>query len=339
MLEENTAKLNDIYYDGSTILSYNRILNFILGNRGCGKTYFFKNWCIKDFLKRGKEFVWVRRYKPEIKLMTSFFNDVYDRYPGVKFRVDGNKAYINDKVAGYFIPLSVSASFKSVPFPNVNKIIFDEFIIASRANKYIENEPAKFLDLFSTVARLRDDVRAFFIANSVSVSNPYFNYFKISPKSNKQFTSNEHCVIEYCVNQDFVDVAYSTRFGRLTKGTVYGEYAIENNFLLDNYNHVEPRSSTSIYKLTLTHLNQYYGVYFDYSKNLIYITRRKNLNGGLAIAVTVDDVEDNSVLAKSQNIREIINTIKEMFSLGRCRYETIKVKSGFYEIMRALNIK
>ena len=48
------------YYDISTLLSYNKILNFIIGQRGGGKTFGAKKWCINDFLKKENQFIWVR---------------------------------------------------------------------------------------------------------------------------------------------------------------------------------------------------------------------------------------------------------------------------------------
>lgn len=329
----------DIYYDNSDILSYNRILNFIIGFRGVGKTFQFKKTGIDNFIYKGKQFAWVRRYKNEIKLLDGFFDDIAQYYPNHKFRVDGRKCYIDGKVAGYFIPLAVASEFKSVPFPNVTMIVFDEFIITDSNLQYLENEPVKFLDLFSTIARLRNNVNAYFIANNVRVDNPYFSYFNIYPNMERRFTKNENIVIEVTSKDEFKDVARQTRFGKLISGTVYGNYAIDNKFLLDNYTFVEPLPKNSVYQLTLAHRGKYFGVYFNFDTRLIYITKRTNLNGGLAIAITKEDIDTDVILAKSQYIKDIIKTIKENFANGKCRYESIKVKSGFYEIMKELNFK
>ena len=80
------------YYDISDLLSYNKILNFVIGQRGGGKTFCAKKWCINDFIKSGgkNQFVWVRRYKTEMKklktslkmpvLIISSQNDVESDY-------------------------------------------------------------------------------------------------------------------------------------------------------------------------------------------------------------------------------------------------------------------
>ena len=62
-----------MYWDIGKPLSYNALFNFIVGARGTGKTYGFKQWAIKDFLKTGAQFVYVRRYKQEMKDIKNFF--------------------------------------------------------------------------------------------------------------------------------------------------------------------------------------------------------------------------------------------------------------------------
>ena len=55
-----------MFYSYDRIRSYNAIWNFIISNRGGGKTYGFKMMGIKNFLKNGKQFIYVRRYKTEL---------------------------------------------------------------------------------------------------------------------------------------------------------------------------------------------------------------------------------------------------------------------------------
>lgn len=113
-------------------------MNFIIGHRGVGKSYGFKKWCLDDFIKNGKQFMWVRRYKTELKKIkdgknTIFYDDIRHLYPNHKIDIKGNdnggSFIIDGKVAGYYLALSVSTSYKSVPFPNVDKLVFDEFLI------------------------------------------------------------------------------------------------------------------------------------------------------------------------------------------------------------------
>lgn len=63
---------NELYYDFGLTLSKNALINFILSHRGVGKTFGFKKYAINDFLKTGKQFMYVRRFKSELKTIHSF---------------------------------------------------------------------------------------------------------------------------------------------------------------------------------------------------------------------------------------------------------------------------
>lgn len=74
------------YYDGSKAISYNALFSFCIGGRSIGKTYYFKKYAIKDFLKKKKQFIYLRRYKEELqKTISTFFNDVKQEFPRTYF--------------------------------------------------------------------------------------------------------------------------------------------------------------------------------------------------------------------------------------------------------------
>ena len=123
------------YYDFGRVLSYNAVINMIMGARGLGKTYGAKKIVIKNAIERGEEFIYLRRYKPELKNRDNFFSDIAHEFPGYEFRVNGPRAEYrlegDDKwkTMGYFQALSIAGHVKSVAFPLVTTIIYDEFII------------------------------------------------------------------------------------------------------------------------------------------------------------------------------------------------------------------
>ena len=163
-----------MYYSRNDLLSYNALFNFVVGERGTGKTYQFKDWAISDFIKNKNQFVYVRRYKTEFKDIGNFFDDMIKKYPEHEFSVAHGKFYIDKEIAGFYIPLSTSITKKSVAYPNVNKIGFDEFILEKSTLHYLPNEVNAFLGLYETIARDRNNVRVMFMANSVTLINPYF---------------------------------------------------------------------------------------------------------------------------------------------------------------------
>ena len=71
-----------MYFELQPVLSYNALLNFIVAERGVGKTFSTKKFCINDFLKNGNQFVYIRRYKSELEnAMEGFFRQVKDYNP------------------------------------------------------------------------------------------------------------------------------------------------------------------------------------------------------------------------------------------------------------------
>lgn len=124
-----------MFYDFQKVLSYNSMLNFIIGERGVGKTYGVTKFVINDFLKRGHEFVYLRRYKTELRKSVPHFFDALksnDEFKDHKLSVKNDNFFIDDKIAGYSMPLSTANILKSSSFPKVQTIIFDEFIIDKR---------------------------------------------------------------------------------------------------------------------------------------------------------------------------------------------------------------
>ena len=120
----------NIYYDIGRLLSYGELYKIAVGQRGNGKTFQAKLQGVKKFLKTGYQFMYVRRYKTEHKNIKKFFDDVIIEnnkriakgktpfFPkDTKFEVvgswkDGSGVFkINDKVAGYWVTLSIQLTF------------------------------------------------------------------------------------------------------------------------------------------------------------------------------------------------------------------------------------
>lgn len=251
------------FYSFNELRSRQGLFNFILSNRGGGKTFGSKLIGISSYLKTkkktgtGEQFVYVRRYDSELDNKHQFFDDIMNSefFNDYEFKVLGYGGYIREKIKDedgdyidssqnnneweqicHFIPLSISLKFKSTAYPLVTKIFFDEFIIDKGSMRYLKNEVEVFLDLFETVARKRDNVDAFFLANNVSLVNPYFTYFKVYPSPRRRFSSAMDGLVqvELFTDEEFIQEKKNTRFGRLIDGTKYGDYAIHNESLRDN---------------------------------------------------------------------------------------------------------
>lgn len=214
-----------MFYDFQKVLSYNSMLNFIIGERGVGKTYGATKFVINDFLKRDHEFVYLRRYKTELKKSVPHFFDALksnDEFKEHKLSVKNGNFFIDEKIAGYSMPLSTANILKSSSFPKVQTIIFDEFIIDKGTYHYLRNEVEQLLDIIETIARLRD-IRVFFLGNAISITNPYFLYFNLDlPYHSDIRTYKDNLIlVNYIKNEEYRKVKKQTKFGKLIEGTEY----------------------------------------------------------------------------------------------------------------------
>lgn len=328
-----------IYYDYSPVLSHNKGLMFLEGNRGCGKTYGAKELCIKDYIKRGNQFFWLRRYKGELDDIETFFNDIGDKFPDHTFIVKGgNKGgtfLIDGKVAGYFKPLSVSLYAKSVPYPQVRTVVFDEYVIDKGNVRYLKNEPELFLEMCNTILRLREG-RILMLSNAVSVVNPYFLYLNIQPDSKKEITVFDDALIHRIQNEEYKEVARKSLIGRLTANTRYASYAIENNYLRDNKDFVSLRPNKAKYYCTLNYKGNSYGVWSDKNNGTLWVSSTYDKTCKMRWAVTRDDHTPNASLLRSLSRSALIKYIRVCFEESAIYYENMVVKNQFYEIISLL---
>lgn len=332
--------MKNYYYSRNGIMSFNSLFMFVVGERGTGKTYQFKDWAISDFINNGSEFVYVRRYKSEFKDINNFFSDISKKYPDHEFLVKGGKFYIDGKIAGYYIPLSVAITKKSVAYPKVNKIGFDEFILEKSALRYLPNEVTSFLGLYETIARDRENVRCMFMANSVTLINPYFLYFNLQPNRKNRFYKykNGDLIVELTDLEEFKEHKKQTRFAKIVEDTEFSRYAIDGEFIDDNYDFIEEKSKTSSYMMTLNYNNNKIGVWADYKTGLLYITNKVDETYPFNYALTSTDLKPNMLLLTNKYSTNKINILTKMYETSSIRYETLKLKSITFEILKLLSI-
>ena len=199
----------------------------VIGERSNGKTYSCLYEALKKFKTSGEEFAYIRRYMEDIRpknLGTLFdahiANNVVDElfegkfntieYTGAKFYLakrgeDGKKdADTEPIVVGRAFDLNGMDHYKSIAFPRITTIIFDEFL--SRQG-YLPNEFMLFQNALSTIIRFRDNVKIFMLGNTVNKYCPYFSEMGLKHiNEQKQGTvdvyrygeSKLEVVVEYC---------------------------------------------------------------------------------------------------------------------------------------------
>jgi hypothetical protein len=324
-----------MYYSFHDLLSYNCLFNFIVGNRGAGKTYGAKKLAIKKFLKDGSQFIYLRRYKTEFDDFKNFFADIQHEFPDHTLETKGKSILIDGQLAGYGISLSTALTKKSVSYHLVKTIIFDEFVIDSKIIRYLSNEVGTFLEFYETVARMRDDVRVLFLSNAVSIVNPYFLYWNMKPKAGKRFTKFGHMMVEFVKNEEFINAKYKTKFGQIIQGTKYGNYAVENVFLKDNDNFVESKPGNSKFQFSIEYGGHKYG-FWTTKDGLIYASSDIDPSFKLEYVVGIENHKPSMILVTSLNRHKWMKISHTAFENGYMRFENMQIKNQIIEMFNYL---
>ena len=342
------------YYNKDSLFSYDAYLNFSISMRGLGKTTCAKMWCVDDFLKRGYRFVWVRRYGTELlgdkKTQTEgcvkdFFKKIEQFYPKHKFSTRGTRAYIDGKDAGCFISLSTSQSMKSVDFPNVNKLIFDEFIIKpNKSLTYLSDEVTTFLDLISTVERpILDEngkekckFKIWLMSNAITFANDYFYFFNVKPfRSRFYHDKKRNIVVEQCENELYVESVKNTRFGKLVSGTKYSDYAIDNEYLLDTDAFIKKKSNKAIFIFNVRYDGHEWGIYAD--DEFVYVTWNVDRSRPFYTFTKKDHTLDSLLIKSARGTK--FEVLVRNYQLGLVYCENIMIKNKFIDFMKMFIVK
>ena len=201
MAKQKVVKTTDFYSLGK-IKECDAQWNLIYGMRSNGKSYAVKEEILKNFIATGNKFIYLRRYNTEVKpsMVKGYFRDmcVQNKFKKVPLReIFGEEAvtigtytseiqvYWRDKdvpptTIGYIADLSTQAHQCGQSYPDVDNVIFEEFIARDEGlTPYLPNEPTKLMDFLSTVGRDRD-LKVWLLGNTISRFCPYFSEWELT---------------------------------------------------------------------------------------------------------------------------------------------------------------
>ena len=182
------------YYSLNKILGIEAQYNVIIGERSNGKTYAALKHAINEYFNgNGGELAIIRRWQEDIRgnrardIFTAILQNgevaklSNGRYEGIYYYAskfyfcnydeDGKALYNQDDIFCHLFALSDTEHNKSISFPNVKQIVFDEFMTRGA---YLPNEFVLFMNTLSTIVRQRKDVTIFMLGNTVNKYSPYF---------------------------------------------------------------------------------------------------------------------------------------------------------------------
>lgn len=324
-----------MYYSYDKLLSRNAYLNFIIGERGVGKTLNAIKFCVSDFIKNGHQFVYIRRYNTELdKACSEFFKDLQENhyFDDLELTVKKEKGiYIfkmDGQIIGYGIALVTALILKSTAFPDVKNVVFDEFLILPNSlYHYLRDEVTQFLELIETIGRLRD-IRIFMLGNATTITNPYFAYFTLTLPYNSEFKMFKDGLIcvNYIKNLEYRKAKRASKLGRLTAGTDYESYCIDNQFLADNNEFLAKKTPGSKFWATLIIDGFTIGIWRDFKTGFVYLSHHHDPNTPLQFACTISDHKTNTIFIHYRQ-NPYIKLILAAFNVGGLYFENQNIKN------------
>ena len=190
----NVSREANKYYSLENIKKTGATYNVIFGERSNGKTYSVLLEGLKEYVKHGGQLAIVRRWKEDItgRRASDIFSAINsnnevakltnNKYTGItyfagKFYLcnydeNGKPIYsLDNDCFAYTFALSETEHNKSISYPNITTILFDEFITK---HVYLNDEFVLFMNTISTIVRQRTNVKIYMCGNTVNKFCPYF---------------------------------------------------------------------------------------------------------------------------------------------------------------------
>ena len=360
----------NFWYSYDKIRGYNATWNFIVSERGCGKTYGALKMVVKDFLKTRSQFIYLRRYRTELNKSVPRLFDAFvvnNEFPEFNFFVKGNKFYIKCKpeyewantdpdewqkkyennpkykdpeelfdgeehLIGEAHALSTANILKSTNFSQVSTIVFDEFMLATGTYHYLRNEVETFCDAYETIARLRD-VKVYFLANNISITNPYYAYFDIFTPYNSEFKTfrNGLIVVNYAKNDKYREAKHKSKFGQLIENTHYANYAFDNASLSDNAFFLEKKNGNCRNISIIRIGGKNYGIWQSKLDNKMYVSLDYDPKNPCIFTFDSKEHDEHTMLIRSK--KSWFGMVVRNYQIGNLYFETQAIKNVFLTIL------
>lgn len=237
------SKFTNKYYTLDRINEIGATYNIVMGERSNGKTYAALKQGIKRYFERGEQFAIIRRWQADIrgnraseifsalianneieKLSRGEYKGIYywaGKFYPCNYDESGKAIYSDSEVIAYPFSLSDTEHNKSVSYPNITMIIFDEFLTRQ---VYLPDEFVLFMNTISTIVRQRTNVKIYMLGNTVNTFSPYFEEMGLTNvRKQEQGTID---VYTYGESGLKVAVEYCKSMGKSKKNDFY--FAFEN---------------------------------------------------------------------------------------------------------------
>ena len=328
--------MDSIHWNINNVITKQRVVNFILGERGVGKTFTTLEWCVNRALKYGEEFVYMRRYEVEldtIKDLLSPLSIYSEKFKDKIFTVKGKEFFCDGQRIGHAVALSTSNHLKGTAFPKAKYLIYDEFLAEAGVTRELKKEMHKFYNILETLFRNRD-FRAFLLANTTSFQCCYRTEMNlILPFDGNEFWyhKTKSILVQLVHNEPYREAKMASALGQLIDGTSYAEYAVYNNFYLDTYSFIKKRTGSHYEILNFSYKNKKYGLYISRKERcmVIDISRTNNLD----YQIKDLDMTDEGVKLLAKSSHPVFRYMRNYYDVSQLYYQNQNIKSELYPLL------
>lgn len=340
----NKTKKQETYYiDPSKFIDFKKPgapMTFIVGARGVGKTVNVLAYMLKRCYQTNTKFIYLRRYDNEIETTRVDLN-LQSKLVGYEVSrssyIDENKVgsdmlWVEDKPIGYMMSLNSASKVKSNAFPDVEWIVYDEFI--DPKGRELKNETLKFYSFAQTVFRDYDKYKAIFLANATNLYNNYFLDLEILPTGRvTNFRDKGIKVIMYETSSALRSKNEHSFLGKQLT-IIEGETgsSLTNNFdnQFDDFIRKLNKDCKFLYSLKIR--DEIYGVwtYQEDDQSCILVSNKTDPSKKEKFSLGVNYATEEFPVVTS----EMFQILRSLFFQNKMFFTDVKARSRFIKILR-----
>lgn len=342
------------YWNIFEILPFQRGFNFINGERSIGKTYTTLKFLIQRGKDKGQEFSYIVRTQDEKKkgvFQKAFEKVLAEQFPKDHFIFENNVMYYVTydedlpenptpkdlektphtlHTMGYCHALSEAVKLKKYSFPRVKYMVFDEYMLEpAQAKSYVNgwHEPDLLLSIYHTIDRDSDRVICFLLGNNTNFYNPYHMHpaFNIPLIEKGQIWTSQNVLFQWAVpSGELKEEKEKSKFQQMIKGTGYGNYAAEGQYMDEDQSFIEKRTRKAKHIFSIKYSDFIFGVWLDSDTGILYIDNKYDPSNGMIFALTIEDQAQNTFINKKHFY---IRYLARSFMSGNVRFTSANIRA------------
>lgn len=203
-------------YNFSRILSYNKLLNMVVSDRGLAKTTGAQRLVLSHYLKTGGRFLWLFLIDESVQQLckdkgaqfwTKQIRDEFDIVAKtdvdtvedeITHVIQKGSIYLNWRLAGQIRALGAIEDTKGAEWADYDYIVIDEFILTPERARFVTYDVCKALShVYESVARLRRNVRILMLANAETAQNEFLVRLGFTDLTHKGFWRRGNAVLHW----------------------------------------------------------------------------------------------------------------------------------------------